>query len=99
MAIYQGIFGASARFVRADNMAQAVRVMRSAFGFAPRGFITLAGDNAFSIGGAAAYDQAVNKLDGANHPALKRQRIKNRARHAAGKGAAMPAGVEIMTMA
>lgn len=96
MAIYQGMFGNVARFVRADSLGEAVHTMRAAFGFAPKGYISRIGDNAHSVGFAGVYDQAANHIDNANHRALKQQRKAARTRHAAGKGAAIPAGVEVL---
>lgn len=97
MAIYTGLFGSSSRFVRADNMAQAIHIMRGAFGFAPKGYISKAGDNAHSVGFAGVYDAAANKLEGGNNSLAKKARIVSRTKTAHGKGATIPAGVEILT--
>lgn len=96
MAIFTGLFGSTSRYVRADSMPEAIRTMRAAFGFAPKGYIKRAGDNAHAVGSALAYDTAANTLEGGNHRALRAQRKASRARHANGKGAAIPAGVEIL---
>jgi len=99
MAVYSTQTTRFNRYVRADSYAQAVRLIRAIDGFCLRDTVRKVGENfAASVGSALAYDTAAAHLEGAKNSLAKKARMVSRTKTAHGKGATIPAGVEILTM-